>query len=270
MRIANIAPTVLLETLCGEDTYHLCLASQINTRDLRYRSFYKERRMLGHHVILDNDAYEQDGTAPDFQNVLDAIDRMYPYVPNEVVLSDVMYGDTCAEDTVNASYLAHKNLRLYLDNTRVGTLEHPPTALAIPHGNTVEEWIFCATELAHLPLVKTLGIAEKDAIKLMGGNRRELVRRIIGLGKKIHLFGMMEDMKDVRDPWIRAVPEVQGVDGSKLVVWGLTGTPSVPEEAKSPPYPGRPKNYFEEASFDEADVSAAKASIARWRRYVAN
>lgn len=254
MQVANVAPTGLL-SLVNDDHYHLILTSQIR-QNPKYASYYRERIDQGDFVILDNDAYEaSSGTSSSPEAILQAIHLMGVW-PSEIVLPDVMFGKNCARRTVEVA-----------EEGRDILWQHGHRHfMAVPHGNTQLEWLECAMALSGLEGVDTLGIAEKDALKLTHGDRGELIRAISGLGKKIHLLGMMEDMSDIQDRWVRM--HVRGVDGSKLIVWGLNGR--VATVGDVPIYPGRPEGFFEidGCNLSDNQVELIQSNMSYWRSYV--
>lgn len=261
MRIANVIPPTWLDPLIGDEEgedYHLVLAELfLHQHSWRYTSFYRQRITRGDFVILDNGAHEY-GKTPSL-DVLCAAAHMLK--PTEIVLPDDMHGENCHITTVQMS--------------REGALRLQKQGfdkfMAVPHGHTFNDWLWCAMELSHIPGVTTLGIAEKDAIKLTGGDRTELIRAITGLGKWIHLLGMMEDMRDVQDRFTRTNPKVRGVDGSKLVVWGHAGLNVRPLESL-PPYPGRPEGYFEQSKDQLSPDSShiIRANMRSWREFISS
>jgi hypothetical protein len=253
MKIGNIVPPSALRLLDAAEDYHLILAEVVARSD-EYALFYSNRRLAGDFVILDNGAYEY-GKTPD----LDLLIAMAQYVwPSEVVLPDDMHGPNCHLETVRMSGEAVPKLR-------AAGLEH---LMAVPHGHTIEEWVWCADALLQLACVDCLGIAEKDALKLAHGDRAVLMRELVWLGAPaIHFLGMMEDMADVKSEVVREA--VRGVDGSKLVVWGATGRVACPTARTMPHYPGRPKEYFELPwAYFEPHEDCILANIDSWREFI--
>jgi hypothetical protein len=256
MQVANVAPAELLP-LVKEDQYHLILTSQLRKYPY-YAGFYRGCIERGDFVILDNDAYEaSSGTSSSPEAILQAI-QLLGAAPSEIVLPDVMFGKNCAQRTIEVAEEGHDVL--WSHGYR--------NFMAVPHGNTQLEWLECAMALAGLSGVKSLGIAEKDALKLTRGDRGELVRAIDGLGKEIHLLGMMEDMADIQDPWVRR--RIRGVDGSKLIVWGLNGR--VATVGDIPIYPGRPEGFFEISGCNLSDnqVELIQSNVNYWKSYVSS
>jgi hypothetical protein len=237
-----------------QERYHLCLAEEA-TRDSRYLDFYTQRSREGaNYVILDNGAYEY-GRTPSLTLLAEVAVEMQP---DEIVLPDVMHGDYCAHETVEESRRGAEYLR------EAGF----EAFMAVPHGNTGKEWIACARHLLEIPGVRCLGIAEKDALKLSKGNRTALAMWLYSIDTpQIHLLGMMEDMADVKDPWVQE--NVRGVDGSKIIVWGMNGVDVTHQQF--PKYPGRPKRYFDlPEPYPIPYHYLITHNIAYWRTYTAS
>jgi hypothetical protein len=263
VKLAHIVPGRLLEDVfhdMPQEDYHLVLASQILS-NTKYLAFYQQRIGAGDYVILDNDAYEQQGVSSPIGVILECLEVLHPA---EIVLPDIMDGPNCAKETIRESTIGAAYI---YEAMRPG--KPTPAFTAVPHGNSIQEWIRCAQELASIEGVKCLGIAEKDALKLTGGDRKVLIQAIIGLKKDIHLFGMMENMKDIRDPWVQGA--VRGCDGSKCVVWGLNHTMAFLNSV--PSYPGRPADFFDITGMevDKQQLAAMRYNIKAWsahcRRY---
>lgn len=254
MKIANVAPPGLLEAVIPfDEDYHLILAEQVVT-DERYRNFYLERSKAGQFIILDNGAYEY-GTTPSLDLLVSAAKQTRP---TEVVLPDQMFGKNAAEKTVQMATEGSRRLRQ----------EGFESFMAVPHGEDISEWILCAAHLHKIPGVRSFGIAEKDALKLANGDRGTLVRAIQKMGLPLHGLGMMENMSDLLDPWTRLA--MRGVDGSKLIVWGLNDVSvPVPVFGKvEAPYPGRDPNFWSTNSTDTDYVDTIMYNIATWREFM--
>jgi hypothetical protein len=259
LRVATVAPPALLEAVIPtEERYHLTLASQVLREDTHaYLNFYHDRRMRrGDYVIMDNDAYEAQGISSALETIRKAAELL---IPSEIILPDEMQGPDCAKLTVERSAQAAEALRA--DGWK--------NFMAVPHGNTMNEWLSCAIELSKLEGVGCFGIAEKDALKLVAGERVILARSVYGMGQDIHLLGMMEDMSDVQHRWVQQ--RVRGIDGSKLLVWGINGLrPRVGDPM--PAYPGRPKGYFDLTPEDlsPAQMNDAIGNVNYWQGYLSN
>jgi hypothetical protein len=238
MKMAHVLPPEWLDPVLGdmrEVDYHLIL-SEVFRHDTtkRYEMFYKQRIARGDFVILDNGAYEY-GRAVDLNHLIEVANLVQP---SEVVLPDDMHSTLCHLDTVTMSVEASFKLRA-AGHKRF---------MAVPHGHNLDNWVWCAQQLMAIPGVQCLGIAEKDAIKLRAGDRAALVDILVSeviepeQEVSIHLLGMMEQMDDVEDPFVRS--QVRGVDGSKMIVWGMHEEACWPSKVPAT-YPGRPTHYLE-------------------------
>lgn len=254
LKIANVVPSGGLLLLDPAETYHLTLA-EVASRSDTYVDFYRRRTAGGDFTILDNGAYEY-GKTPDLELLIEVAKAMRP---SEVVLPDDMHGPNCHQETVAMSRDAIPHLQA------AGFRNF----MAVPHGHTFSDWKWCAQALLQLDGVRCLGIAEKDALKLMDGARSALVTTLLDLGAPaVHLLGMMESMEDVLNPWVRKV--VRGVDGSKLFVWGMNGCGAHPNRPL-PKYRGRPPGYLDlpYTRFGEAAPLICE-NIRAWRWLVEN
>lgn len=255
MKVANVVPESLLGVsgiVDESEKYHLCLAELVN-QSSGYADFYWGCGQRGNYVILDNGAYEF-GKTPSLESLIRAAHRI---MPSEIVLPDAMFGPECAVETVTMS----------CEGQRALSADGFTNFMAVPHGNTRGEWVWCAKQLVAIPGVKCLGIAEKDAIKLANGDRALLAEILQDTcpGKDIHYLGMMEDMLDVCSPWSRE--NVRGVDGSKLVVWGMNRCLISPGSAP-PVYPGRPDGFLSMTEpLSENQANAVRYNIQIWRAF---
>lgn len=246
MRIAHIVPTSMLRLVERHD-YHLVLADLV-VNNWIYADFYRKQRERGAYVILDNGAYEF-GRTPSVDTLLEAAEFIHP---QEIVLPDSMYGPDCALESVEMSLEGRERL------WEAGYHKF----MAVPHGNTLQEWNWSLNQLRSLVGVRCIGIAEKDALKLVKGGRRSQLVELIPKRMPIHLLGMMEDMSDVIDPKTRR--RIRGVDGSKMMVWGLHEQAVYPTDSPLPPYPGRPGNFFDlpMVTFEQWTITAH--NMHRW------
>jgi len=94
MEFCVISPVGGLEQFATLSKRHLVLA---HIKNSRYKEFYKERKLLGDFLILDNGAYETG--EPNEQAILEGIEY---YEPDVVVLPDTYLGD--AWDSMNQGY----------------------------------------------------------------------------------------------------------------------------------------------------------------------
>ena len=257
LQLCNIAPTAVLEkVITRNEKWHLVVADVI-VADPIYCAFYVNRVDKGEFVILDSAAFEKpNGT--DIPTMEMAIRMLRP---TEVVLPDL------PSDMHESIRRTREALNLF----RV-TLGYKPKFMAVPHGRSLEEYLWCAADVGFLTGVTTIGIQE-EVEELYGMSRSEVAQKVRGTvgGREIHLLGCREDLSDVRDEWVRST--VRSCDTGKLVTWGLNGILIDPSKEEVPPYPGRQalggrEGYFSYASTDPANVVKAARNVVAMRQYL--
>ena len=173
--IAPIVPTAYLEKVGLGAKVHLVLAHQVMS-DTRYAAFY--RRQSDTYVILDNSAFEL-GEAVATEVIIKTAGLIRP---DEVVLPDVLYDAAKTLSRVTAFLQEHK--------TAFPADMH---FMAVPHGESLEEYISCYQELAGMPDVYALGIGTIYNYKFPGGRKaifKTLQERGILSDKPHHLLGL--------------------------------------------------------------------------------
>ena len=291
MKIAHVAPAdleFLFESGLpnAKSRYHLVLA-HVAKHYPEYRDFYTQLVEEGHYVIVDNGAYEFSVTG-DFSETVDCVEHMRA---QEIVLPDDMKS-------------AKNTLDLFQDGLEFLRREyghhHRPSYvksfMIVPHGGHIEVWVSCLRQMLemldasfttiNMPII-TVGIAEKDGIALTGGSRLGLIdaiervwrnmmlssQKFANRAPEIHLLGMTERLEEFHNPLISG--RVRGVDGSKLIVYGMSGlnvSPFVVREFNDPTcvssYPGRPPDYFgmtKWASLPVLTQTIVRENIVRWQ-----
>ena len=228
MRVAIIAPTPLLkEYAVLGDNYHLTLAHQI-LEGGEYLNFYRQRRVLGDYVILDNSAHEF-GEGLNLGRLATAIQLL---APQEVVLPDrVFFGDdTLALSTEAYQYLAPKYSSLRL--------------MGVPQGRTRQEYFCCLEGLVDLG-VTALGVS-KD-YEVWEGGLVSLVEEVLRLAPNlpIHLLGWGRDLPQLWSLATTFPDQIRGVDSAKPLVYASQGLYlSMDPGAVVPEYPRRSPNFF--------------------------
>lgn len=257
MRLAHIIPPKLLtKVLADEDTYHLCLCDLVLS-DGDYASFYRSRSMSGRDfVVLDSNAFENPGVAA----AVDSLARAAAIIsPDAVVLPDAIGedGDTtfsraCAAVKHWTQLPGHKvNMRFW----------------ACPHGVDYEDYLECVRKLAAIPQVKGLCIVE-ETMEEYNIHRinvaKDIWRETYGR-KSLHLLGMLEDLSDLKDPWIQK--HVMGCDSAKLARWGFDI--QLVTKDYIPTYPGRGPNYFKRDTLTDLQARAIRQNLTYWNQLVA-
>ena len=250
MRIANIPPPKMADILIDEkETYHLVLADWIVEYN-NYRDFYSERVARGDYVILDSMTHERtEGT-----DVGVMIEAYRLLKPQEIVLPDLKL----------ASWSANYEL------ARTGAHAYREAGIkakfmAVPHGDTFEQYLASSEQLSRIPGVDVLGIYEETDDQFY--SRFNVVASLRKFNKTIHLLGKLEHMRDILNAEMRRW--CRGVDSGKLVCWGLQGDVVLSTEP-IPAYKGRPENfeYLTEEDVSQEKIAIIRANIAHWRELV--
>ena len=204
---ALLKPTSQLTRIPEVDAYHLILTSQV-LKDEVYRSHYARLIAMGHHVILDNDAWEL-GAAIGLDEMLGAVELIQQRTNKsfEVVLPDEIGNATA---TIARSVAA----RIELQQQGVESV------MVIPQGTTVEEWLECAQSLLQLD-PQCIAIPGHFGDEVPGG-----VAYLLGtLGQltnlPIHFLGLSRDIKQIAK--LAQYPQVRGIDTCKPVSWAVGG-----------------------------------------------
>jgi hypothetical protein len=214
MQAATILPQAYLNHTV-DDTYHMCLAHLIDEPGFEhYTLFY---RQIGHtpgkFLIMDNGVIEGN---PRPLNEL--ITKAHLILADELVLPDVYQNKKA---TLKAVY---ESLR-YMDS-----MGEEISTMAVPQGDTYQEWIDCAKEMLNWP-INTLGIP-KVVCKMAGRNGRllalqELQGEIADAGVQVHLLGCWESPLEVKviESAVRSnvIDKVRGVDSAIAYVYAKHG-----------------------------------------------
>ena len=200
MKKAFIMPVDYLEY--DNTNYHMALTHLV-LKYPKYAEFYKQKRLEGEYVILDNSLIELDGSMT-IEDVLKAADIINP---DEIVLPDVFLDrkGTMAEVQRAIGYL--KN---------IDPVHKPYNLQAVCHGKNVREWQRCFHYLDELPEIDCIGIPKVthtifpngriDAVKYAMENRVN--------DTEIHLLGMWENADEFRYYTNKEKNFVRGVDSS--------------------------------------------------------
>lgn len=140
-KLAHIVPLSYLH-LTNNDMYHMCLAHLV-LEDSDYAKFFKLCRNRGQYVLMDN------GAAENSQLNLDQLLECYNKVnPNELVLLDELSDSkkTFEKTLQSLEYFKSKGVKCKF--------------MAVPQGETFEEWCESAEQLIQLPEVSTLGVSK--------------------------------------------------------------------------------------------------------------
>ena len=202
-RVAIICPVSLQETYSTNT--HLVL-SQYYKSIPEYREFFLKRRQRGDFIILDNGAAELKKSVQG----LSVIDITRELKPTLVVAPDVIYNKnatiTLTEQFLRANWLELQDLGVKV--------------MAVPQGETPEEWLECYKRFNSDPHVAWLGISMFYTPKFT--SRLEVLKRIAPTVKKpCHLLGLWNDPFGLLEE--RKFDFVQSVDTAKPVEYAIEG-----------------------------------------------
>ena len=249
MQVATILPTKYIE-YAKDDKYHLCLAHLIGVDD-KYTDFFRRQVRRGHFVIMDN------GAAEDAQpSVETLIERAQMVKPSEVALPDVIH-----------------NKDLTLELSRAAMEEFFRTGkiwnfMAIPQGETFEDWIECAATMLTWPsFVTSIGVskfltqrygqdARKRAVEQLA--RLQSVKRksrSLAMPKAIHLLGCWEHPLEIGTIGNRFI--IRGTDSAIAYIYTKAG-----EVLMNQPRPEGVEIDF--MGDDKVDENLLKANIKNW------
>lgn len=206
--VAPIVPTAYLRKLPKElSTVHLALAHQVLS-DESYRDFYKKQHDA--YVILDNSAFEL-GEAMGNAAMLQAM----AYIkPDEIVLPDILFD---AEGTLQrvTDFLAEYSPLLPMDTH----------FMAVPHGNSIEEYLECYKKLAAMPQVYALGIGTLYN-RVFEGGRKAIFEALQEQGtlssKPHHLLGL-GDGGNIELEGLKKFAEIRSCDSSAAYIQAKQG-----------------------------------------------
>ena len=212
MQVATIVPTPYLK-LTKRDQYFMCLAHLV-LKDDTYGEFFFDRAREGKFVIMDNGAAEH--AQPTVEELLHAMSKVHP---SEVVLSDVLFNK---DATLRSTF---ESLTFYLEEIGKEVVQF----MAVPQGNTFEEWVECARELCLCPDIHTIGVS-KFITNQFGDNARllavEALQPFIG-DKDIHLLGCWADPLEPvtidRYCWSHQFKAPRGVDSGIAYAFSMKG-----------------------------------------------
>lgn len=228
MELAHIVPISLLSAIPLQQSTHLVL-SELVLSDNRYYRFYADRCQAGDRIILDNPVHEDRPVSID--RWLEAVELLMPDV---AVIPDVI--DSGNETIANVE----KAIEVFTNRGFSGI-----ELMAVPHSETQQGWLSCATRIAQIQEVSWFGISlerrfNDDPYAL--SRRRERVDMLNCFPErfgriKLHLLGVSESGQELSGErlWQRAT----SADVSKFVVWNMLGTPVSPPVPITIPYPGR-------------------------------
>jgi hypothetical protein len=220
---------------------HLCLM-QMCEESHAYRSYYRQRRQLGEHVILDNGAHENKEALP----LTDLDIWVHEMNPSELVLPDVLFDGpaTVARTTEAVEY--------FLKNPLPSTTQ----VMISPQGKTVKEVLECAADLH--AVARTLGRQVRFGISKdfasydedMSGrvNLIQMLWHSAYLDRPVHLLGIEETFAELTLLHRRKLP-IRSCDGTKPLIYAFKdiefGPNGKPMSSVEVPVLHRPPTYFD-------------------------
>ena len=223
MHVASILPQAYLH-LTEQDDYHLALAHLIGAPGYeKYTKFYREASREGAYVILDNGLIETGAPLP----IEELVRRGLICSADEIILPDVFRD---RDKTFNSVDYALNYIKA--NENYVGDF----TFMAIPQGDTLENWLCCAEELLEHPLagyIKVLGIpkvlvdiAGRDgrlkALSMLMKKRPEDCERL-----EFHLLGCWTTPIEIMAIGLaerqELIPQIRGVDSAIAYVYARAG-----------------------------------------------
>lgn len=211
MLAATIVPTHYLG-YTDKKPYHMALAHLIG-KDEVYTEFYKEQAKNGAFVILDNGLIEGDQ-----RPITELLSKAIKIGAQELILPDVFKN---LSDTLDLGMSALEYIQAQNTDIRI---------MAVPQGNSIEEWIECAKLMLEWP-IHTLGIP-KVLTKLGGRDARlnvlQVLKETIEKAQvDIHLLGCWSNPIECTMIHNAAehglIPQVRGIDSAIAYVYAREG-----------------------------------------------
>lgn len=208
MKVATILPQHYLH-ICEDEDYLMALAHLINKPGMEnYTSFFKRKGLdENSYLIMDNGVIEGDP-----RPISELLDKALQIHANELILPDSFRN---SKETLRLV----EEATMYLANRieDVGEMGF----MAVPQGETLEQWLSCAVLLLDNPAVSCLGIP-KVLVDIVGRDGRyvaikSLMDRVGDLGgRDIHLLGCWKTPLEVsiiaKGVLQGDLPDVRGVD----------------------------------------------------------
>lgn len=140
-KLAHIVPRDLL-SITSLNQYHMSLAHLIK-QDKDYLQFYRRMVAAGRYVLMDNGAAENAQLSNE-----DLLECYNQFHPTEIVLPDTLCNKN---DTLRK---VREAVPFFLSNGVTCKF------MAVPQGQTLEEWEECAEELISMPYIHCLGVSK--------------------------------------------------------------------------------------------------------------
>lgn len=155
MHLSLIAPTSMLQTICGEQSVQFCIVHR-TLNDPEYAAFYaSEARKTDTIVIMDNGLWEL-GSSMSFEALMEASRNI---LPDELIAPDVLYD---MPKTLHATSEFLTQLECFKRSIRESSPKPVPflefANFAVPQGKNRKDWLYCFDHFNNNPLIRTIGI----------------------------------------------------------------------------------------------------------------
>ena len=188
MQFCVIAPVSHLHLTTLGNGIHMALTHLVHQSD-DYTKFYQRMVSKNEYVILDNSAFEMEkqGKGLDPEPVLKAAKLVGAH---EVIATDVLLNGQGTIDSTRA--FIKEYVKFFGEEIRLG--KPIPKIMAVPQGNTIDEWIDCYTRLVHMQRVQVLGFSKISVPVSFGGpNARKVSGGVIQA--RLKLLAHLADSK---------------------------------------------------------------------------
>lgn len=199
MKFAPIAPISMTGEVAQTSDYLMALPTQAGNPDYSY-GIQRAREQNGSYLMLDNGVSELKRPL--------SIEELTPCIqqlmPNEVILPDHLGNKL---ETCSSTYLAAKRLR---------ALGYADRLMAVPQGETMEEYLDCIAIFQKSFEIATIGLSKYFPVHA-GRPREDLLYMIEGRGllevrqdMQWHLLGLCENLSQLkaiakRYTWLRGI-----------------------------------------------------------------
>jgi hypothetical protein len=220
MQVATILPQAYLEC-SADDEYLMALGHLINRPGMEeYTNFFKRKaQKLNSFIIMDNGVIEGDP-----RPIQELLHNALDVGVDELVLPDSFRKSKKTMQMVS-------DATDYLLGTGSDAIERLQF-MAVPQGESLEEWVDCAEHLLKNPLVTCLGVP-KVLVDIVGRDGRyvaiqTLMERIGDLdGKQLHLLGCWKTPLEIsiiaKGIEQGDLPKIRGVDSAIPYVYARAG-----------------------------------------------
>ena len=219
MKVATILPQTYL-AVTEDDKYLMSLAHLINKPGMEeYTNFFtRKAKQEGTFLIMDNGLIEGDP-----RPIEELLQKALDVGAHELILPDVFRD---SRGTLQAVEKASKYLEKQFGD------DWPVGFMAVPQGETLEQWLSCAIMLLDNPVVSCIGVP-KVLVDIAGRDGRlraiqELANRTGDIGgRALHLLGCWRTPLEVsiiaKAVEQEKIPEIRGVDSAIPYVYARAG-----------------------------------------------